>query len=288
MCKKMDMNSGKIYIVSTPIGNLKDITFRAIEVLKEVDIIAAEDTRRTRELLNHFDIKTKVTSYHEHSSYEKAEEIINKIKDNANVAIVTDAGTPLISDPGNKLVKLAIENNIEVIAAPGACAGINALVVSGLDASSFVFVGFLSDNKKIREQQLDSLKLEMRTMIFYVSPHNLLKDLKLLSDVFGKERLASISREMTKVYEETIRGSLNYILNYFNSKEIRGEFVLIVSGIDKEKVKDSEKKVWQDLSIKEHYDKYLLDGLTDKEAIKKVAKDRGIDRREVYKELKVK
>ena len=288
MCKKMDINSGKIYIVSTPIGNLKDITFRAIEVLKEVDIIAAEDTRRTRELLNHFDIKTKVTSYHEHSSYEKAEEIINKIKDNANVAIVTDAGTPLISDPGNKLVKLAIENNIEVIAVPGACAGINALVVSGLDASSFVFVGFLSDNKKIREQQLDSLKLEMRTMIFYVSPHNLLKDLKLLSDVFGKERLASISREMTKVYEETIRGSLNYILNYFNSKEIRGEFALIVSGIDKEKVKESEKKAWQDLSIKEHYDKYLLDGLTDKEAIKKVAKDRDIDRREVYKELKVK
>lgn len=288
MCKKMDINSGKIYIVSTPIGNLKDITFRAIEVLKEVDIIAAEDTRRTRELLNHFDIKTKVTSYHEYSSYEKAEEIINKIKDNANVAIVTDAGTPLISDPGNKLVKLAIENNIEVIAVPGACAGINALVVSGLDASSFVFVGFLSDNKKIREQQLDSLKLEMRTMIFYVSPHNLLKDLKLLSDVFGKERLASISREMTKVYEETIRGSLNYILNYFNSKEIRGEFVLIVSGIDKEKVKESEKKAWQDLSIKEHYDKYLLDGLTDKEAIKKVAKDRDIDRREVYKELKVK
>lgn len=288
MCKKMDINSGKIYIVSTPIGNLKDITFRAIEVLKEVDIIAAEDTRRTRELLNHFDIKTKVTSYHEHSSYEKAEEIINKIKDNANVAIVTDAGTPLISDPGNRLVKLAIENNIEVIAVPGACAGINALVVSGLDASSFVFVGFLSDNKKIREQQLDSLKLEMRTMIFYVSPHNLLKDLKLLSDAFGKERLASISREMTKVYEETIRGSLNYILNYFNSKEIRGEFVLIVSGINKEKVKESEKKAWQDLSIKEHYDKYLLDGLTDKEAIKKVAKDRDIDRREVYKELKVK
>ncbi|MBP3200972.1 MAG: 16S rRNA (cytidine(1402)-2'-O)-methyltransferase [Lachnospiraceae bacterium] len=284
----MDINSGKIYIVSTPIGNLKDITFRAIEVLKEVDIIAAEDTRRTRELLNHFDIKTKVTSYHEHSSYEKAEEIINKIKDNANVAIVTDAGTPLISDPGNRLVKLAIENNIEVIAVPGACAGINALVVSGLDASSFVFVGFLSDNKKIREQQLDSLKLEMRTMIFYVSPHNLLKDLKLLSDAFGKERLASISREMTKVYEETIRGSLNYILNYFNSKEIRGEFVLIVSGINKEKVKESEKKAWQDLSIKEHYDKYLLDGLTDKEAIKKVAKDRDIDRREVYKELKVK
>ena len=288
MYKKMDMNSGKIYIVSTPIGNLKDITFRAIEVLKEVDIICAEDTRRTRELLNHFDIKTKVTSYHEHSSYEKAEEIIKKIINNANVAIVTDAGTPLISDPGNKLVKLAIENNIEVIAVPGACAGINALVVSGLDASSFVFVGFLSDNKKIREQQLDSLKLEMRTMIFYVSPHNLLKDLKLLSDVFGEERLASISREMTKVYEETIRGSLNYILNYFNSKEIRGEFVLIVSGIDKEKAKDSEKKAWQDLSIKEHYDKYLLDGLTDKEAIKKVAKDRGIDRREVYKELKVK
>ena len=288
MYKKINIGYGKLYIVSTPIGNLKDITFRAIEVLKEVDIIAAEDTRHTRELLNHFDIKTKVTSYHEHSSYEKADAIIKKIIDGANVAIVTDAGTPVISDPGNELVKLAIKENIEVLAVPGACAGINALVVSGLDASCFVFVGFLSDNKKIRLSQLNSLSLEVRTMIFYISPHNLLKDLKLLIDIFGEERLASISREMTKVHEETVRGNLKDIYEYFSLKEIRGEFVLIVSGADKKNILQKEVEAWQNMSIKEHFDKYVTEGFTDKDAIKKVAKDRDIDRREVYKELKVK
>lgn len=288
MYKKMDMKYGKLYIVSTPIGNLKDITFRAIEVLKDVDMIAAEDTRHTRELLNHFDIETKTTSYHEHSGYDKANVIIEKIKSGANVAIVTDAGTPIISDPGNELVKLAIEENIEVLGVPGACAGINALVVSGLRADSFVFVGFLPDNNKNRKNKLDSLKLEMRTMIFYISPHNLLKDLKLLIDVFGEERNASISREMTKIHEETFRGNLKDIYEYFNSKEIRGEFVLIVSGVDKELLEKNEMVVWNNLSLEEHFEKYILEGLTDKDAIKKVAKERGIDRREVYKVLKVK
>ena len=207
MCKKMYIECGKLYIVATPIGNLKDITFRAIEVLKEVDIIASEDTRHTRELLNHFDIKTPTTSYHEHNKYDKAKEIIEKILSGASVAIVSDAGTPIISDPGDELVRLAIENNIEVQAVPGACAGINALVVSGLSASSFVFVGFLSDDNKKRKKQIDNLKCEMRTMIFYISPHNIKKDLKLLIDVFGDERLASISREMTKIHEETIISS---------------------------------------------------------------------------------
>ena len=284
----MNIEYGKLYIVSTPIGNLNDITFRAIEILKEVDIIAAEDTRHTRELLNHFDIDTKTTSYHEHSGYEKANAIIEKIKLGANVAIVTDAGTPIISDPGNILVKLAIEENIEVFGVPGACACINALVTSGLDASSFVFVGFLSDNKKTKSYQIDSLKKEMRTMIFYISPHNLLKDLKLLMDVLGEERIASMSREMTKLHEETIRGSLKSIYDNFSLKEIRGEFVLIVSGIDKEILKKNNTAFWENLTVKEHFDKYILEGLTDKDAIKKVAKDRNIDRREIYKELKVK
>ena len=284
----MDIAYGKIYIVSTPIGNLKDMTFRAIETLKEVDIIAAEDTRHTRELLNHFDIDTKTTSYHEHSGYDKSKAIIEKIKLGANVAIVTDAGTPIISDPGNELVKLAIEENIEVLGVPGACAGINALVVSGLDASSFVFVGFLSDDNKKRKNQLSDLENEMRTMIFYISPHNLKKDLKSLIEVFGETRLASISREMTKIHEETIHASLKEILNYFDSKEIRGEFVLVVSGIDKELVSNAKKQEWLNVSIEEHYEMYLKSGLTDKEAMKKVATDRGIDRREVYKVLKVK
>ena len=284
----MDMGFGKLYIVSTPIGNLKDITFRAVEVLKEVDIIAAEDTRHTRELLNHFDIDTKTTSYHEHSGYEKAKEIIEKVKLGASVAIVTDAGTPIISDPGNELVKLAIEEKIEVLGVPGACAGINALVVSGLDARSFVFVGFLSDDNKKRKNQLSDLVNEMRTMIFYISPHNLKKDLKSLIENFGEMRLASISREMTKIHEETIHASLKEILDYFDLKEIRGEFVLVVSGIDKEIVSNAKKQEWLNMSIEEHYDMYLKSGLTDKEAMKKVSTDRGIDRREVYKVLKVK
>lgn len=288
MCKKMDIKCGKLYIVATPIGNLKDITFRAIEVLKEVDIIAAEDTRHTRELLNHFDINTATTSYHEHNKYDKAKEIIEKILNGASVAIVSDAGTPIISDPGDELVRLAIENNIEVQAVPGACAGINALVVSGISTSSFVFVGFLSDDNKKRKKQIDNLKCEMRTMIFYISPHNIKKDLKLLIEVFGDERQASISREMTKVHEETIRGSLKNIYNHFNENEARGEFVLIVKGLDEDILINEQREKWQEMSVEDHFIMYQKEGFTDKEAMKKVACDRGVDKKDIYKILKVK
>ena len=288
MYKKMDIACGKLYIVATPIGNLKDMTFRAIEVLKEVDIIAAEDTRHTRELLNHFDINTATTSYHEHNKYDKAKEIIEKILNGASVAIVSDAGTPIISDPGDELVRLAIENNIEVQAVPGACAGINALVVSGLSASSFVFVGFLSDDNKKRKKQIDNLRCEMRTMIFYISPHNIKKDLKLLIDVFGDERLASISREMTKVHEETIRGSLKNIYNHFNENDVRGEFVLIVKGLDEVEFNNERKEKWQEISVEDHFLMYQKEGFTDKVAMKKVAEDRGMDKKDIYKILKVK
>lgn len=288
MCKKMYIECGKLYIVATPIGNLKDITFRAIEVLKEVDIIASEDTRHTRELLNHFDIKTHTTSYHEHNKYDKAKEIIEKILNGANVAIVSDAGMPLISDPGDELVRLAIENNIEVQAVPGACAGINALVISGLSASSFVFVGFLLDDNKKKKKQIDNLISETRTMIFYISPHNIKKDLKLLIDVFGDERKASISREMTKVHEETIRGTLKSIYNHFNENEVRGEFVLIVNGTDEEKIINAKREKWKEISVEEHFIMYQNEGFTDKEAMKKVAEDRGVDKKEIYKILKVK
>ena len=284
----MNSSLGKIYIVATPIGNLKDITFRAIEVLKEVDIIAAEDTRRTRELLNHFNINTKTISYHEHSGYEKAKEIVERVKLGANVAITTDAGTPIISDPGNELVKLAIEENIEVVGVPGACAAINALVVSGLSASSFTFIGFLPDDNKRRKNQLTDLENEMRTMIFYISPHRLKKDLKDLIDLFGDTRKASISREMTKIYEETVRGSLREIFDYFDSKEIKGEFVLVVDGIDKKIVEKSRQEEWLNMGIEDHYKMYIEKGYADKEAIKKIALDRGKDKREIYKLLKVK
>ena len=284
----MNNGIGKLYIVATPIGNLQDITFRAVETLKMVDLIAAEDTRRTRELLNYFEINTNLTSYHEHNKYDKAYEIIEKIKNGANVAVVTDAGTPIISDPGNELVKKAISENIEVTAVPGACAAVNALVLSGLDAKSFVFIGFLSDDKRKQREQLDEIQNETRTMVFYVSPHNIVSDLKSLISVLGKDRLASISREMTKVYEETLRGTLSELLDILENRTIKGEFVLVVSGINKNLLKELEINKWLEISVKEHFDRYIAEGLSDKEAIKKVAKDRGVDKRVIYKELKVK
>ena len=284
----MNNSIGKLYIVSTPIGNLQDITFRAVETLKMVDLIAAEDTRRTRELLNYFEINTNLTSYHEHNKYDKAYEIIEKIKNGANVAVVTDAGTPIISDPGNELVKQAVKENIEVTAVPGACAAVNALVLSGLDAKSFVFIGFLSDDKRKQREQLDEIQNETRTMVFYVSPHNIVSDLKSLISVLGKDRLASISREMTKVYEETLRGTLSELLDILENRTIKGEFVLVVSGINKNLLKELEINKWLEISVKEHFDRYIAEGLSDKEAIKKVAKDRGVDKRVIYKELKVK
>ena len=284
----MNNSIGKLYIVSTPIGNLQDITFRAVETLKMVDLIAAEDTRRTRELLNYFEINTNLTSYHEHNKYDKAYEIIEIIKNGANVAVVTDAGTPIISDPGNELVKQAVKENIEVTAVPGACAAVNALVLSGLDAKSFVFIGFLSDDKRKQREQLDEIQNETRTMVFYVSPHNIVSDLKSLISVLGKDRLASISREMTKVYEETLRGTLSELLDILENRTIKGEFVLVVSGINKNLLKELEINKWLEISVKEHFDRYIAEGLSDKEAIKKVAKDRGVDKREIYKELKVK
>ena len=284
----MNNSIGKLYIVSTPIGNLQDITFRAVETLKTVDLIAAEDTRRTRELLNYFEINTNLTSYHEHNKYDKAYEIIEIIKNGANVAVVTDAGTPIISDPGNELVKQAVKENIEVTAVPGACAAVNALVLSGLDAKSFVFIGFLFDDKRKQREQLDEIQNETRTMVFYVSPHNIVSDLKSLISVLGKDRLASISREMTKVYEETLRGTLSELLDILENRTIKGEFVLVVSGINKNLLKELEINKWLEISVKEHFDRYIAEGLSDKEAIKKVAKDRGVDKREIYKELKVK
>ena len=284
----MNREVGKLYIVSTPIGNLQDMTFRAVETLKMVDLIAAEDTRHTRELLNHFDISTKLTSYHEHNKFDKANDIVEEIKKGANVAVVTDAGTPIISDPGNELVRQAISEDIEVTAVPGACAAVNALVLSGLDAKSFVFIGFLPDDKKKLKEQLDEIKNETRTMIFYVSPHNIIDDLKNLITVFGKDRLGAISREMTKIHEETLRGSLSDLLENFENRTIKGEFVLVVDGIDKNIIKEQEIDKWLKLSVKEHYDRYISEGLSDKEALKKVAKDRGVDKRDIYRELKVK
>lgn len=264
------------------------MTFRAIEVLKSVDLVAAEDTRRTRELLNHFDIDTKTTSYHEHNEYDKAKNIIAMIKEGTDVAVVTDAGTPIVSDPGNILVKFAIEENIEITAIPGCSAVINALVLSGLDSDSFVFVGFLKDDNKKRKEQLKELEFETRTMVFYISPHDILKDIQYLIEIFGENRKASLSREMTKVHEETVRGTLKEIYNLFESRDIKGEFVLTVAGLDKKVLEISEIEKWLTISVEEHYQKYIDEGMSDKDAIKKVASDRKVDKREIYKLLKVK
>lgn len=281
-------NYGKLYIVSTPIGNLDDITFRAISTLKKVDLIACEDTRHTKELLNHFDISTKTISCHEHNEYDKAPFIIDILKEGKDVAVVTDAGTPIISDPGNELVKKAIEEGIVVSGIPGACAAINALVMSGLDASSFTFVGFLSDDNKKRKEKLNSLVEETNTMIFYISPHSFMKDIVSLIEAFGEDRVASVSREMTKVYEENIHGTLKDIKEHFDASEIRGEFVFVVEGIAKELLANEKKNKWMDLSIDEHMRHYTDMGYSEKDAMKKVAADRMVDKRDIYKILKVK
>ena len=284
----MSNNNGKLYIVSTPIGNLGDISYRAVETLKEVDLILAEDTRHTRELLNHFDIKKELISFNEHTDINKAENLIEKIKNGMSIALVSDAGTPIISDPGVVLTKLAVENDINITAIPGACAAINALVLSGLSAKTFTFIGFLSEDNKKRKEQLSNLYDKMETMIFYISSHNLKKDIKSLIEVLGSDRKASISREMTKKFEETVRGDLTYINDYFSEKEVRGEFVLIVAGVDKDVLREKEISKWNEMTYEEHYKYYLNQGFSDKDALKKVATDRGIRKNEVYKLLKVK
>lgn len=284
----MNNTYGKLYIVATPIGNLSDITYRAVETLRDVDLIAAEDTRHTRELLNHLDIDTKLISCNEHTDSKKIDSLIEKLKSGDNIAVVTDAGTPIISDPGSALVKRAIENDIVITSVPGPCAAINALVMSGLDARTFEFIGFLPEDNRHRKEVLSDVKDETRTMIFYISSHNVKKDLKDFAETFGGDRKASLSREMTKMYEENVRGTLSYILDYFESRNIKGEFVLVVEGMDKKKLKEKEVDKWLDLSVERHLKIYLDEGLAEKEAMKKVAKDRNLKKNDIYKMLKVK
>lgn len=284
----MNEDVGKLYIVATPIGNLQDITFRAVDTLKNVDIIVAEDTRNTRELLNHFEIKTKLISFNEYATDNKTKLIIDKILNGNDVALVSDAGTPLISDPGIKLTKAAVENDIEIVSIPGACAAINALVVSGLRTNSFKFIGFLPEENKKRKEILKDITDEKATMIFYISLHNLKDDIADLMKIFGGERKATLSREMTKKYEENIRGNIDYIYNYVTNNNLRGEFVLVVNGIDKKDLKNKTIEKWNEMTVLEHYNMYISEGMTEKDALKKVANDRLMDKSEVYKIIKVK
>ena len=277
------MNYGSLYLVATPIGNLNDITYRAVETLKNSDLIACEDTRHSLKLLNHFDIQKPLTSYFEHNRKEKGEYIISLIKEGKNVSLVTDAGTPAISDPGEDLVKLCIEEGIKVVPVPGAVALINALIISGQNTGRFCFEGFLSVNKKSRIDHLDSLTDEKRTMIFYEAPHKLKKTLDDMAEVFGN-RPISIVREITKVHEECFFTTLNGAVEFYKDNIPKGEYVLVVAGKsdEEEEIENAEK--YASMSVKEHVDMLIENGTDKKQAIKDVATLRGIPKRDVYNE----
>lgn len=273
--------SGILYLCATPIGNLGDVSARCLEILNTVDLIAAEDTRRTIQLLNHFGISKPLTSYHEHNKHEKGEYITGLLKQGKNVAQVSDAGTPAISDPGEDLVKLCIENNIDVTSIPGPVAGINALILSGLSTKRYAFEGFLSVNKRHRREHLESVRNDTHTLIFYEAPHKLKYTLSDMYNVFGGERRIALVRELTKIHEEIIRCTLSEAQSLYNEKSPRGEYVIIVEGAN-ESAEDTEQNPWDNMSIIEHVDKYIAEGMTSKDAVKQAAKDRGIAKREVY------
>lgn len=274
---------GKLYLCPTPIGNLEDITFRTLNTLKEVDLIAAEDTRHTLRLLNHFEIKKPLTSYHEHNKQEKGKVLIEKILNGETIALVTDAGMPAISDPGEDLVKLAIEHNIEIIALPGPTAFVLALVLSGFSTRRFIYEGFLSQNKKERREELKKFKAETRTVIIYESPHRIKELLKDIETVLGNRNI-SISRELTKKYEEIFRGDIFSSIKKFNEEAPRGEFIVVLEGISQEKIEEKAKEKLSEMSIKEHLILCMNEGLTKKQAIKEVSKQRKLHKNIVYQE----
>ena len=272
---------GILTLCATPIGNLEDITYRAVRLLAEADFIAAEDTRHTKQLLNHFNIHSPLISYHEHNKQEKGKHIIERLKEGKNIVLVTDAGTPGISDPGEDLVKLALEEGISVTSAPGAVAGITALIISGQSTRRFVFEGFLPSNKKEKAQVLENLKNETRTIILYEAPHRLLKTLEVLYESFG-DRSITVTKELTKKYEMVFKATLKEVVEKYTQEEPRGEYVLIIAGRDAKELLEEQQKEWTSLSVWEHMKVYTDQGMDDKTAMKKVAKDRGVGKREIY------
>lgn len=277
--------AGILYLCPTPIGNLKDISERVLDTLREANLIAAEDTRNSMKLMNAFDIHVPMTSYHEYNRTQKAFVLIDKLKEGANVALISDAGTPGISDPGEVLVKMCHEEGIKVTSLPGPCACITALTMSGLSTRRFSFEGFLPSDKKERKEVLESLKKEYRTMVLYEAPHHLKNTLSELSDTLGSDRQIALCRELTKKFEEVLRMTISQALEYYDTNEPKGEFVLVIEGIDKEKEKESVKSGWLEMDMEEHLNVYLEKGLDKKEAMKAVAKDRGISKSDVYKAL---
>lgn len=273
---------GKLYLCATPIGNLGDISVRCLEVLRSVDLIAAEDTRRTLQLLNHFGITKALTSYHEHNKKTKGEYIVKLLMEGKNVAQVSDAGTPAISDPGEDLVRLCIENGIEVSSVPGPVAGITALILSGLPAGRYAFEGFLSVNKRHRHAHLESLKNDKHTLIFYEAPHKLRTTLEDMRSVFGGSRRIAMARELTKLHEEIIRTTLDGAVSYYEEKTPRGEYVLVIEGAAEDVSEEENPNL--SLNVKDHVNKLIESGLTQKDAIKAAAAERGVSKRDVYNE----
>ena len=275
------MEQGKLYLVATPIGNLEDITFRAVKTLKEVDFIAAEDTRQTLKLLNHLETKKKLISYHRHNEEIKKEELINALKEGKSIAIVTDAGTPGISDPGEVIVKEAIKNNIEVIPIPGACAAINAIITSGLETKEFAFYGFLPTNKKLRKEKFEDILSQKKTIIIYEAPHRLIETLKEIKKTFGNIYIV-IAKEITKIHETFYRGDIEDIIEKLSKTEVKGEFVIMFENegcSEKEKVS----KIISELDEKEQFDYYKNQGLDKKEIIKRIAKNKNVNKDVIYK-----
>ncbi len=276
--------SGTLYLCATPIGNLEDMTFRAVRVLKEADLIAAEDTRNSIKLLNHFEIKTPMTSYHEYNKIDKGHKLVERLLGGEDIALITDAGTPGISDPGEELVKMCHEAGIPVTAVPGAAACITALTISGLPTRRFAFEAFLPTDKKERQAVLDGLKEETRTMILYEAPHRLLKTLRLLCEVLGDRRV-SVCRELTKRHETVFRTTLEDAVTYYEANEPKGECVIVIEGKSFQQLREEETARWEELSIEEHMEHYLAQNMSKKDAMKQVAKDRGVSKRDIYREL---
>ncbi len=279
--------AGTLYLCATPIGNLEDITFRVLNTLKSVDLIAAEDTRNSIKLLNHFDIKVPMTSYHEYNKIDKAKVLVQKMQEGTNIALITDAGTPGISDPGEELVKQAYEAGITVTSLPGPAACITALTLSGLETRRFAFEAFLPTDKKERKQVLSEIERETRTVILYEAPHRLKKTLAELFQVLG-DRKITLCKELTKKHENAFLTTISQAMTYYDENDPRGEYVLVIQGKSQQQVVEEEQKKWEEITIEEHMDIYLSKGMAKKEAMKAVAKDRGISKREVYQQCECK
>lgn len=276
--------SGMLYLCATPIGNLEDITYRVLRILKEVDLIAAEDTRNSIKLLNHFEIKTPMTSYHEYNKYEKGRYLVEQMQEGKNIALITDAGTPGISDPGEELVAMCYEAGIPVTSLPGPAACITALTISGLPTRRFSFEAFLPSDKKGRAVILEELKRETRTIILYEAPHRLVKTLEELSEKLGDRKIA-LCRELTKKHETVFRGSLLEAVSWYKENPPKGECVMVLEGRSREEMEQEARQQWEDMPLQAHMEHYMSQGIDKKEAMKLVAKDRGISKRDVYQAL---